>query len=231
MGLLTCKRTAYAYNLKRMPYAVKVMPRPRSLTHSALASAALAVIDRDGLGGLTMRAVADQIGMSTMGLYRYVKDRGELEQLVIELVLDAVDTTPPVTDAPWPDRVGIMVERVRGTLGAHPWVVPLIIAHRHRSAGVLRWSETVVGVLTEAGLDGRERVIALRSLLSYVIGAIQLEHLGPLAGRGTQTIAGLPPDAFPHLAQTARDAGDVGPDEEFRAGLANLLRGMDPRSA
>jgi AcrR family transcriptional regulator len=65
------------------------VPRPRSLTPDQLAVAALAVIDRDGLAGLTMRAVATQLGVSTMGLYRYVRDRRELEALVVELVLGA----------------------------------------------------------------------------------------------------------------------------------------------
>ncbi|GHJ12712.1 MULTISPECIES: TetR/AcrR family transcriptional regulator [unclassified Micromonospora] len=61
-----------------------------------LADAALAVLDRDGLAGLTMRAVGAQLGTSTMGLYRYVADRDELESLVVERVLDRVDTRPPV---------------------------------------------------------------------------------------------------------------------------------------
>ncbi|GAA0982758.1 TetR/AcrR family transcriptional regulator C-terminal domain-containing protein [Acrocarpospora macrocephala] len=202
------------------------MPRPRSLTPAQLASAALHVIDHDGLAGLSMRAVAQQVGMSTMAIYRYVDDRDELEQHVIELVLGAVDTTPPTTDRPWPERIEIMANRVRDIVGAHPGVVPLIIAHRHRSTRLLRWSETVVGILTEAGLTDRERVIGLRSLLAYIVGAIQLEHHGPLAGPGTQAIADLPPTEFPHMSETARHARTVNTDEEFRGGLTNLLRGM-----
>ncbi|WP_246610367.1 TetR/AcrR family transcriptional regulator [Nonomuraea rhizosphaerae] len=207
-----------------MPYAVNAMPRRRSLTPDQLAAAALAVIDRDGLAGLSMRAVAQEIGMSTMALYRYVDDRGELEQLVIELVLSTVDTGPPGTASSWYERIEVMVGRLRGVVGAHPWIVPLIIAHRHQSVAVLRWSETVVAILAEAGLDGRDRVVALRCLLAYVVGAIQLEHLGPLAGPGTQVIADR--GEFPQLSETARQAGGVGPGEEFDGGLAMLLRGM-----
>lgn len=201
------------------------MPRPRSLTSVQLAAAALAVVDRDGLAGLTMRAVGKELGMSTMALYRYVADREELEGLVVELVLDGVDSTPPA-DLPWPERLRVLVERVRAAIGAHPAVVPLFPAHRHRSPGVLRWSEAVLGVLTEAGFDGTRRVVALRGLLSYVIGAIQLEHLGPLSGAGTVAIAQLPPTQFPHMTETARAARRVGPDEEFGGGLDIVLRGL-----
>ncbi|MER6264940.1 TetR/AcrR family transcriptional regulator [Streptomyces sp900105245] len=204
------------------------MPRPRSLTPEQLASAALAVIDRDGLAALSMRAVAKELGMSTMALYRYVEDRGELELLVVERVLYDVDTGMPDPAASWREQVSVMARRLRDTVGAHPEVVPLTVAHRHHSLGVLRWSETVLAVLTAAGLEGERRVVALRGLLSYVIGAIQLEHLGPLAGPGTTAITRLSPTDFPLMTRTARDARDVGPDQEFLGGLTMLLDGLEP---
>ncbi|WP_404959426.1 TetR/AcrR family transcriptional regulator [Streptomyces sp. 147326] len=204
------------------------MPRPRSLTQDQLAAAALSVIDREGLPGLSMRAVAVELGISTMALYRYVQDRGELEALVVELVLSAVDSTPPPPSAgPWRARITLLVDRLRDTVGAHPAVLPLTFAHRHRSPCVLRWGETVLGVLTEAGLGAEERIIALRALLAYVIGAIQQEHLGALSGAGTNAMADLPADAFPYLTEAARGARSLTPDREFHGGLALLLAGLD----
>lgn len=201
------------------------MPRPRSLTPDQIAAAALAVLDRAGPGGLTMRAVAHQLSVSTMGLYRYVHDRDELEGLIVELVLGAVDPTPPA-DGTWQERTTAMVDRVRVAVGAHPAVVPLTMTHRHSSPAILRWSETVVGILADPVADPRQRVIALRGLLSYLIGAIQLEHLGPLSGPGTLAIAGLDPASFPNMRDTGGEARQVGPDEEFHGGLALLLKGM-----
>ncbi|MFE5794927.1 TetR/AcrR family transcriptional regulator C-terminal domain-containing protein [Streptomyces sp. NPDC056503] len=202
------------------------MPRPRSLTPERLAAAALAVVDRDGLAALSMRTAAKELGMSPMGLYRYVSDREELERLVVDRILGELDTTPPPGDAPWRERVELMAGRLREAVARHPEAVPLTLTHRHRSPGGLRWSETVLGILTEAGIDGPRRVIALRALHAYVTGAIQLEHRGPLAGPGTEAIAALPGDRFPLLAATARDAGGVAPDDEFSGGLRMLLRGL-----
>ncbi|MEU7699660.1 TetR/AcrR family transcriptional regulator [Streptomyces sp. NPDC015492] len=203
------------------------MPRPRSLTPDRLAAAALAVIDRDGLAGLSMRTVARELGASPMGLYRYVADREELEGLVVDRVLDGLDTDPPPADAPWRDRIETMAGRLRDAVVRHPEALPLTLAHRHRAPGGLLWSETVLGILTEAGVDGAQRVVALRAIHGYVTGAIQLAHLGPLAGPGTSAIAALPEDRFPHLARTARTAGEVDPDQEFFGGLRLLLRGLD----
>ncbi|MGW5429565.1 TetR/AcrR family transcriptional regulator [Streptomyces sp. NPDC004059] len=204
------------------------MPRPRSLTPDRLASAALAVLDRDGLAGLSMRTVAKELGMSTMALYRYVADREELERLVVEFALGAVDTGAPPADLPWRERVEVMVRRLRDTLRAHPSVIPLSVAHRHHSRAVLRWSETVLGILTDAGFAGERRVVALRSLVAYVNGALQLARLGSLSGAGTVAISALDPEEFPLMAATARSAQGVDAEREFFGGLAVLLRGLEP---
>lgn len=202
------------------------MPRPRSVTQDQLAAAALAVIDRDGLPGLSMRTVAKELNLSTMALYRYVSDREELESLVVELVLSSVDVQPPGGEVPWRERIEIMARRLRDAVGAHPSVVPLTLTHRHRSPSVLRWSETVLAILAEAGITGERRVIALRGLLSYLVGAIQLEHLGPLSGEGTVAITELSQVEFPHMTDTARNARRVSADQEFLGGLALVLRGL-----
>ncbi|WP_019630493.1 TetR/AcrR family transcriptional regulator [Actinomadura atramentaria] len=205
------------------------MPRRRSLTTAQIAAAALAVLDRDGPAGLSMRAVAAETGVSTMALYRYVADREELEGLMVDAVFGAVDAAPP--PGPWRERVAVLAERVRAAVAAHPAIIPLTVAHRHRSPAMLRWSEAVLAVLTEAGQTGAARVVALRALTAYVIGAVQLEHLGPLAGPGTDALAALPADAFPLLAATARAAAAVSVEREFHRGLALLLDGLDGPSA
>ncbi|HWM16581.1 MAG TPA: TetR/AcrR family transcriptional regulator C-terminal domain-containing protein [Microbacterium sp.] len=201
------------------------MPRPKTLTPAAIAVAALAVIDRAGLAALSMRAVATELGMAPMSLYRYVADREELEGLVVDLLLADVDTTPPPRVS-WQRKVAVLVERSREAVGAHPEAVPLTLTHRHVSPSLLRWSESVLGVLTAAGFAGEDRVIALRSLLAHLIGSIQLEHLGPLSGSATVAMAGLDTDEHPLLAETARVARGVPAREEFRRGLDVLLRGL-----
>ncbi len=201
------------------------MPRPRSLTLASIATAGLAVIDRDGLAALSMRTVAGELGMGTMSLYRYVADREELERLVVDLVLGTVDTALPAR-ALWMNRVIILAERIRDAVGAHPAIVPLLMAHRHSSPGVMRCAEAFLAALTAGGFVGKQRVIALRTLVSYVNGALQAQHLGPLGGTGTVAMTKLPESEYPLLAETARVARRVAPDEEFRGGLGAVLRGL-----
>ncbi|PRX49888.1 TetR family transcriptional regulator [Prauserella shujinwangii] len=200
------------------------MPRPRSLTLTQIAAAALAVVDRDGLAAVSMRTVAGELGMGTMSLYRYVSDRSQLEELVVDLVLRAVDLHVPRGGPA--KRLGVLADRVRVAVSGHPGVVPLLLTHRHRSPSSRRWGETVLAVLTDAGLTGEQRVIAFRTILGYVFGALQVAHFGPLSGPGTAALAALPPEEFPILAETAADAATIPPEEEFRRGFAIVLRGL-----
>lgn len=202
------------------------MPRPRSLSQPQVAEAALAVLDREGAAGLSMRAVAAELHLSTMGLYRYVADRDELERLVVDHVLADLDLAVPA-EGPWHDRLAGLVHRGRAAVMRHPATIPLLLAHRQDSLHSLRWGEAMLGVLAEAGFqEERERAVAFRTLLSYLFGALQVQSHGPLAGAGTKVLADLSLDRFPHLARTAQAARGIDPDEEFRAGLEMVLRGL-----
>jgi AcrR family transcriptional regulator len=201
------------------------MPRPRSLEPAQLATAALAVLDRDGLTALTMRSVAAELGRGTMSAYRYVDGREELERLVVDHVLSPVDFDVP-RRASWQKRLTIVAQRIWRAVAAHPSVVPLLLLHRHDSASIQRSGEVMLGILADAGFEGVERVIAFRTFLSYLIGALEVGHLRPLSGSGTDALAALPDRDYPNLAATARKARAVSSEHEFNAGLAIVLRGM-----
>jgi AcrR family transcriptional regulator len=208
-----------------MVYAVKPMPRPKSLSLDDIAAAALALIDRDGLAPLSMRTVAEELGMGTMSLYRYVTDRAHLECLVVDRVLSGVDTELPVRLG-WRARLTLLVERARAAVSAHPALIPLLLVHRSQSQHSTRWGEAVLRVLADAGFSAPRRVIAFRTVLAYLIGALQLMALGALSGAGTRALAELPESEFPLLAETARHALHVDAETEFRQGLALVIRGL-----
>ncbi|AKV03490.1 Transcriptional regulator, TetR family [Labilithrix luteola] len=202
------------------------MPRPRSLTLDAIAAAALELVDREGLPALSMRAVASELGVGAMSLYRYVEDRGQLEALMVERVLGAIDVSIPRAASGWRASVVVLVDRARDAIADHPAIVPLLLAHRHTSKSSRSWGEAVLGVLHDAGFSVDARVIGFRSLLSYVLGAVQVEHFGSLGGEGTAALA-EPSEEFPRLAETARQARKISVEREFHQGLAVVLDGLE----
>lgn len=201
------------------------MPRPRTLSSTRLAEAALAVIDRDGLQGFTMRSVAQELGTGVMSLYRYVENREQIERLVVDLVLGGISVELP-EEQEWSERIMLLAERVREAVASHPSIVPLLLVHRHASASILRLGEAFLAALSAAGFEGTHRVVSFRALLSYLVGALQAEHLGPLSGPGTEALATLPVSEYPNLAATARAARSVAVEMEFREGLAAVLCGL-----
>ncbi|MFI9510473.1 TetR/AcrR family transcriptional regulator C-terminal domain-containing protein [Nocardia sp. NPDC052566] len=203
------------------------MPRPRSLSTTDLVSATLAVIDRGDLSALTMRAVANELNMATMSLYRYVADRGELELLVVDQVLGAVDiSTPP--DAEWRARVALLVDRMRAAISAHPAIAPLVPRHRHDSTSAMRWMNAMLGALADGGFHGRARVIAQRTVIAFLLGFLENQHYAAIGGRGTAVLAKLPAEEYPFLAATAAEARKLVAEDEFRGGLEIVLRGLVP---
>jgi AcrR family transcriptional regulator len=209
-----------------MLYAVKPMPRPKSLALDDIAAAALGVAEREGLAGLSMRSVAEALGMGTMSLYRYVTDREHVERLMVDNVLSLVDIELS-SRLGWRARVTTLLERARDAASAHATIVPLFVKHRSTSEHSTRWGEAMLRELADAGFSGTRRVVAFRTLVAYLLGSLQLAHLGSLAGEGTRRFAELPLDKYPVLAETARHAQRVDPDTEFRQGLAVILRGLE----
>jgi len=208
-----------------MLYSYKPMPRPRSLSHDAIAAAALALIDRHGLGALSMRAIAAELGMGAMSLYRYVADRHEIEMLVVDLVFQDM-AEPADGERGWREQIIEFSGRARAAAAAHPAAVPLVLAHHESSPHAWRWSETMLTALDAAGFAGEDRVIAFRCLQSYVLGWVQARSLGPLDGPRTAVLASLSPESFPLLTETAKHAFGITPDEEFARGLAIVLDGL-----
>ena len=201
------------------------MPRPRSLTLDDIGAAALAVVDRDGLGAVTIRSVASELGVAPMALYRYVESRDELDGLVVDLVVRDIDPSVSARAA-WPTRITTIALRIRDAVGAHPGVVPLVLTRRQSTVASLACGEVMLAALADGGLAGRRRTIAFRAILAYIVGAVQTEHLGSLAGAGTAAIAALDPDVYPNLTDAASYAPSIDADAEFLGGLDILLRGL-----
>jgi AcrR family transcriptional regulator len=225
-------RRVCAYDVRINPLApchARDVPRPKSLTEDQIATAALAVLDREGLAGLSMRTVAKELGVGTMSLYRYVDSKEHLELLLLAFALRGLDTSPP--PGRWDEQVRVLVQRVRRELARHPAMVPLLLQHRQSTALSLAWGDSVMAALDEGGHHGADRAVAFRTLLAYVLGAAQLEHLGAIGGAGTAALADLPEEAHPWVRDTARAARRLSVSQEQERGLEVLLRGLGAPSA
>lgn len=208
------------------------MGRPPKFSREQLQAAALAIVDAEGLSGLSMRALATALGTGPMTLYNHVEDRADLDGLVVDAVLAEVRWERAPRDD-WKDEVREISEAVWRAVRAHPHAVPLILTRRSRSAAFSDLAEALLTALARGGRRGRDLLVAFRAVTGFVTGFAQAELAGPLAlGAGDApeaTIArfrALPANRYPRLVEIAAAAAESDPAEELRAGLDALLAGL-----
>jgi AcrR family transcriptional regulator len=208
------------------------MGRPPKFSTMQLQQAALELVDKHGLAGLSMRSLASALGTGAMTLYNHVPDRDGLDLLVIDAVLAQV-RWPTTCHNDWRDQVEAIAVAGWQAVRAHPHVIPLILTRRSRSTGTLDMAEKLLQALASSGLSGHALLIAFRAVSAFVMGFAQAELAGPLAteaGEHAQDVIArmrmLAKDQYPRLTEMAKVANLKKVDLEFRAGLRALLIGL-----
>lgn len=211
---------------------IRPMGRPAKFTQAQLQTAALALVDTEGLAGLTMRALGNALGTGAMTLYNYVASREALEVLVVEAVI-AKAQWPVGVHALWQDEVRALAMAWWGAVRAHPHAIPLILTRRSRSPAMLEVSEAMLRALAKSGRSGNGLLVAFRAVTALVTGLAQAELAGPLAVKAAESAEGtiarfqaLPIERFPQLIDIAGAAAHSRPEDELRASLDLLLAAM-----
>ena len=202
-------------------------------THVEIATAALEIVDRDGLGGLSMRSLATALGTGPMTLYNYVADRNELEELVAEAVIADVEVPAP-TDG-WSADVRTIALAMWTTVRRHPNAVPLVLTRRTVSPSSYLAADRLIAALQRSGLAGADLLAAFRAVLGLVMGSAQAELAGPLAGPAREReqvavaarIGGLAGAKHPHIAALAQVSRQSTAAADFARGLDILLAGIE----
>lgn len=218
------------------------MPPKAKFTRAQLQAAALALVDAEGLAALSMRTLASTLGTGPMTLYNYVRDRGDLDALVVEAVMAEVKL--PRERGDWQLDVRAIVEATWRTVRRHPNVIPLVLTRRTLHETTLDWAEALLRALARSGRSGVDLLVAFRTVSGFVMGLAQAQLAGPLSpdgdkegdkeGNAHEDVAraqALPPERFPHLIEIARVAARFGADREFRAGLDIVIAGLTTKRA
>jgi AcrR family transcriptional regulator len=191
---------------------------------------ALAIVERDGLNGLTMRSLATSLHTGPMTLYNYVDSREALEELVVDAVIGRIEIPEPTDD--WLADVRAVATAAWHTFRAHPAIIPLVATRRTTSRAQLRLVDAQLAALARGGLDGPGQLVAFRTILGFVMGIAQNELAGPLTrerdpAAAAERIAALNRGEFPALAEVTPFLAAQAGREEFEAGLTAVLTGIE----
>ncbi|SDG73597.1 regulatory protein, tetR family [Sinosporangium album] len=154
--------------LWRDPSAVPRRGPRQGLTVDAVVEAATRVADAEGLDAVTMRRLAQDLGVAPMTLYTYVPGKAEL----LDLMLDAAYAAMPRSDTagrPWRARVAAVAEENRALFERHPWLVSVSTGRPPLGPGVMAKYEHELSALEGLGLDD----VRMDAALSFVLGFVQ----------------------------------------------------------
>ena len=206
----------------------------RALTRERVVAEALAAISSDGAQALSMRGLAARLGVVPGALYRHVRGKEQLYDLIIDAVLGEVDCRADPA-LPWASQVAALARRLRAVLENHPGVAALLKTRDPLTPTSLALAEAFLAPLLAAGLPGREAALAFRLIYDYTLGFALADPTSPAEQRLRDTatreqlhafLRSLPASRFPALAAHGTHAWAGDRDERFTSGLDTLLRGI-----
>jgi AcrR family transcriptional regulator len=146
------------------------------LSKERVLHAAVALGDEGGIGSLSMRRLGQELGVEAMSLYNHVANKDEILDGMVDVVVNEINDAASAIEAPPGDWKAAMRQRVlaaREILLRHPWAPGLIESRTEISFGMLRYFDSIVGLLREAGFSIDLTHHALHALGSRALGFTQ----------------------------------------------------------
>jgi AcrR family transcriptional regulator len=208
--------------------------RRAPLTRERVLDAAMAVADARGIGGLTMRSLAQALGVKPMSLYHHVAGKEEILDGLVDAVFARIRLPSP--DADWKAAMRGRAASAREVLGRHPWAITLMDSRTRPGPATLRHHDAVIGALRRGGFSVAMAGHAVALLDSYIYGfalqeaALPFDAPEDVPELAESLLQHLPADEYPHLAEfTIAHVLAPGYDfgDEFAFGLDLILDALE----
>lgn len=212
--------------LKRRPPASKRRPGP-VLTRERVLAEARRQLDKHGLAALSMRALAQKLGVSTMALYNHVSSKQDLIQGIAQAVVQELRI--PSGNGDWRERLRNCFRALRKLCLANPRSIPLIESAEVLHPAVFRPMEATLAALQDAGIGLKEGMQAYFLLTNFTMGQVSYEIRGPFHGLDPAEAIRrrmILPNDFP-LVLKAATAGEWDFDAAFEFGLDMIIEGLN----
>ena len=196
---------------------------------------ALRLADNDGLDALTIRKLAQHLGVTPMALYWHFRSKEDLLEGVAEQVWGEIDVhvDPSI---PWWAQLQAGLESLLGVLRAHPSAPQLLLEHEKRNEAALRATEATLEILLGAGFDPQHATEIARSTLWTGIMLVMSEagykpelsqdERAEFQRRSEVFFAMLPAARYPRLVECAAPLADCDRDFHYRLGVEMFIAGV-----
>jgi AcrR family transcriptional regulator len=196
--------------------------------------AAVGLADQGGVRSLSMRKLAQELGVEAMSLYHHVANKGAILDGIVDVVFSEIEL--PSGEADWKPAMRQRAISAREALLRHPWATGLMESRSTPGPATLRHHDAVLGILRTAGFSIKLAAHAFSVLDSYIYGfALQEANLPSktseeLAAVADTILSHLPAHEYPHLTElTVEHVLQPGYDygNEYLFGLDLILDGLD----
>lgn len=209
--------------------------RKTPLTREAILGAAVALGDESGVGALTMRKLAERLGVEAMSIYHHLPNKDAILDGMVDAVFGEIEL--PSCDGDWRTAMRDRAISARDALVRHPWAIGLMDSRTSPGLETLRHHDAVIGCLRAGGFTIAGAAHAFSLLDSYVYGFAVQETSMPFEATGGDLdelaeaiLAQMPRDQFPHLTEMIVDHAlkpGYAYAEEFTIGLDLVLDGLE----
>lgn len=177
-----------------------------------MVDAALRLADEGGIQAVSIRRIASTLGVTPMAIYRHVRDKAGLLDLMADRLLGQL-ALAPVGEASWQDALRGLATSLLAVVHAHP-AAPFLLARPFRSAAALRVSETMLAILDRAGFGPVESVRLMQVLTGMILGpaihraTYALAWRIPIVSDEEAASTALPVTEFPYLSRVVNQLMD-----------------------
>jgi len=208
-------------------------PEPR-YTREQLARRALAIMDAHGTEGLTMRRLAQELGMGTMALYRYFPGKSDLMDAAIDLAAPEIEL-PESGAGLWKEQLAALARGLFHAALRHPSVARERFDRPLQSPGATRVTDRAIALLLEAGLSKGDAVAAFKAMLIHTLGAAAFavsEARPEVRQKASDRHRSVAAEEVPAMAAVSAElTAALGGEQAFEFGLAALLDAIELRAA
>jgi AcrR family transcriptional regulator len=223
----------YRINSRKMAETNKTEIMPQvPLSRERVLAAALRMADGEGIEALSMRKLAQELGVKAMSLYNHVTNRDDILDGIVDLVISEIEVPDRALD--WKEAMRRRAISTHAVLLRHPWATTTMVSRVNVGSAMLRYVDATLGCLREAGFSYEMADRGWNAIDSHIYG-FTLQELnfpfepGEYSEAAQNFVSFLPSDRYPYLNQLTHDVmeGRYNGLHDFEFGLELILDGLD----
>jgi len=216
----------------RTPVQHRARRGPRlQLDRERIVAAALRIVDAEGVAALSLRRLADDLGVTPMSLYWHVTDKAELLELVGQAVLAEIEL--PGRTGGWKEQLRDVHRAMLTTFLRHRNSTEILAGRARFGAGGLAAFERILEILLEAGFTAEAAFDAYQSLYLFTLGFMTTANRTPefvaIQRQGAAYMLSLPIERFPSIRAVTPVIGRRSLEEQSEIGLDVVIEGVAAR--